>query len=330
MSVATPAAAPPSELNLRLQDWLATMRQEYLETFIREGGAAVKFAVTPDDGSRVRLRDELRRSADENGFQFVWLDAESTKLHLIDRLFHDAARQIDWDELARTFLMRTLLAMGLKLPVAQDHLSLPEVAALNDYLEMPLRTEVIRTLSNRLYQDHSMAREFRLAMLQLCMAQLDAADDPSLHDAVIQWLHGELRLTSALKRALIFQKIARHNARHMLVSLPQWLQLAGKTGLVLGLDVRRYTDASRPAERGNGLYYSTAATLDAYEVLRQLIDATDDLSACFVAVVCEPTFLSDDRRGLRSYHALFLRVADEVRDRYRPNPRAALVRLTDV
>ena len=44
--------------------------------------------------------------------------------------------------------------------------------------------------------------------------------------AVLEWLTGVLRRISALKDALIFQKITRANARHMLVSLAQvgWIR----------------------------------------------------------------------------------------------------------
>jgi hypothetical protein len=180
-----------------------------------------------------------------------------------------------------------------------------------------------------LLRDYGLSREFRLAMLRLCLAQLDPAEDPTLHEAVKQWLVGDLRLVSGVKRALIFQRIARHNARHLLFSLARWLKAAGASGLVLALDIARYADGARPSERGPGLYYSTVAVLDAYEVLRQLIDATDELEHCFVGVLADPAFLADDRRGLRRYHALYLRVSDEVRDRYRPNPFASLVRVSD-
>ena len=39
--------------------------------------------------------------------------------------------------------------------------------------------------------------------------------------------------------------------------------------------------------------------------------------------------MTDDNRGLPAYSALQLRIVDEVRDRRRPNPFAALVRLED-
>jgi hypothetical protein len=67
--------------------------------------------------------------------------------------------------------------------------------------------------------------------------------------------------------------------------------------------------------------------MDLYEMLRQLIDATDEAQACFVGVLVGPDFLQDDRRGVRSYQALYFRIWDEVYDRNRENPFSALVRI---
>jgi hypothetical protein len=68
--------------------------------------------------------------------------------------------------------------------------------------------------------------------------------------------------------------------------------------------------------------------MDAYEVLRQFVDATDELEGCLIGVLAPLEFLDDERRGVERYTALKLRVWDEVRDRQRANPLAALVRLT--
>jgi bacteriophage exclusion system BrxC/D-like protein len=314
-------------MELSAADWLKIVRGEYLEDFIHQGGAAVKFVVPASRQDGQAILGELRAAAEAGDYCFASVDATSTKLHLIDRLFHEVARQVDWDALAYAFLARLLAEQGLKLPAQpEDPLHLAEIARLNDLAEPPLRLEVTRWLWNRLFRDYRMSQEFRLAMIRLCRAHLDPDDEPTVTSAVREWLRGELRLLSAVKRALIFQKIARHNARHMLVSLAHWLKIAGRSGLVLGLDITRYAETSRPSERDGSFYYSIAAALDAYEVLRQLIDGTDELEYCFVAVVAGPAFLSDDRRGLRSYHALNLRVADDVRDRFRQNPFASLVR----
>src|SRR6266508_1895080 len=131
-----------------------------------------------------------------------------------------------------------------------------------------------------------------------------------------------------LRRSLIYGRIGRHSAQAMLTSLASWLPRVGHGGLVLDIDLARLAVGRRPpVEQREGVYYSKAAVLDAYEVLRQLIDATDVLSAAMVVVVVPPELLTDEVRGLPAYSALHLRVADEVRDRRRPNPYAGLVRL---
>lgn len=314
-------------MQISSSDWLDLIRREYLEDFVREGGSAVKFLVPASGLDGSGLRDGFREIAQASGFQYTFVDSKSTKIHLIDRLFHEVARQVDWDGLTHVFLSRVLAEKGLRIPATQGEFSLGAIARLNDYAESPLRIDVHQSIWKKLFHDYGMSQEFRLAMIQLCRSQLDPSDDPALGTAVKEWLRGELRLLSAVKRALIFQRIARHNARHMLFSLAHWLKLTGMSGLVLGLDIERYADSARPSERGDGFYYSTAAALDTYEVLRQLIDGTDELEFCLVGVFAGPEFLTDPRRGIESYRALYFRIFNEVRDKYIPNPLAALVRL---
>jgi hypothetical protein len=312
-------------------EWLEVVRREYLEDFVLQSGAAVKFVVCRDGADRLALRDGLRQAAEDSGYQLALADATTTRIHLIDRLFHEVARQVDWDALAQAFLRRVLADSGLRLPPSDEPAVLPALAALNDRSETLLRGELHALLDRELFRDYAMSREFRLAMLQVCYSQLDPHDDPALVAAVHEWLRGELRLVSALKRALIFQKVNRHNARHLLFSLAHWLTRAGRRGLVLGLDVSRYAEARRRGEDDEGLYYSFGAAWDAYEVLRQLIDATDELEHCFGAVLAGPELLHEDNvRGVGRYRALYYRIADEVRDRYRSNPLGALVRVAGV
>jgi hypothetical protein len=133
---------------------------------------------------------------------------------------------------------------------------------------------------------------------------------------------------SALKSSSIYRRIARHNARQMLYSLPHWLAVNGRSGLLVVLDASRLGVARRPAlDERSGIYYTRLALLDAYEVLRQLVDSTDELSRCCVVVVAAPELLTDESRGLDAYSALKLRIFDEVRDRRRDNPYSSLVRI---
>jgi len=313
------------------EEWVTVVEREYLGDFVRQGGAAVKFAAATTDAGRLDLQRRLMAAAESDGFQAVGLNAVDVRLHMIDRLFHAVARQIDWESLVRAFLERFLRARGLRLPSPTEPLSIARLAELNTAPEQLLRNDLRRDLANELFADFEMTREFRLAMLALCAAQLDPTDNPVLEASIKQWLRGELRLVSEVKRALIFQKVTRANARHMLFSLAHWVTLAGKSGLMLVLDIARYAESVRPALRGEGNYYTTSATIDLFEVLRQLIDATDEVHSLFVAVLAAPTFLQlqlqDDRRGIRSYQALYFRIWDDVYDRNRENPLASLVRI---
>jgi hypothetical protein len=313
---------------LRPEDWLATVEREYLRDFVGAGGAAVKLAVTLPPLGADDVRTPLQRLAAEYGYCYAAVDSATTKLHMIDHLFHAVARQLDWDALAHDYVRALLAANGHAVPAEPDAFEYGRIAELNRYPESELRRDVREWLTDRVYRDYAMAQEFRIAMLRLCQAQLDRGEAVQAEATAIRhWLRGELRLISALKSALIFQKIARHNARDMFFSLAHWLRLVGRQGLVLALDITRYTAGRRPSEPDGTLYHTTAAAMDAYEVLRQFIDSTDELEACFVAVTAPPEFLEDERRGLAKYDALRLRVWDEVRDRYRANPLSSLVRL---
>ncbi len=317
-------------MDMTPQDWLEIVRREYLQDFIRRGGAAVKFVVPAEEIGRDQLRDQLGQIAKEEGFLFAFVDAQSTKIHMVDKLFHEVARQVDWDELAYSFVTQILKTNGYELPSRRDEFNLQQIALLNGREEMFLRKELRAWLEEAIYRDFEMSQEFRIAMIRLCIAQLDPGSaSPFLSNAVKEWLRGELRLISALKEALIFQKVARHNARHMLFSLAHWLKVNGRNGLVLNLDISRYTVSARPKDPHDSFYYSAPATLDAYEVLRQFIDGTDELECCFIAVVASREFLTDETRGLNRYDALKLRIWDEVRDRHRQNPFASLIRVSE-
>jgi hypothetical protein len=94
-------------------DWLEVVRREYLQDFVHDGGAAVKFVVPAGRDERERVRDGLRRAAEQDGYQFAAVDAESTRMHLIEQLYFAVARQLDWDALSRAFLVRSLAGMDI-------------------------------------------------------------------------------------------------------------------------------------------------------------------------------------------------------------------------
>jgi hypothetical protein len=311
---------------LRTSDWLGTLEQEYLRDYIPHGGAAVKFAVVPSPSVAKEATIELQRLAMLGGFQFAFVNSSETRLHMVDQLFFAVARQVDWDGLARQFVRQLLERNGYHIPDDAKRFTFRDIAEFNDDDESELRRAMRNLLRRHVYVDYDMAQEFRIAMLRLCQAQLEQAEvDRYEREAVRDWLRGDLRLISALKPLRIFQKIARHNARDMFVSLTHWLRVVGKHGLVVTLEISRYTTDRRPND--GSLPYSPMAAMDLYEVLRQFIDATDELEGCLLVVLAPTAFLEDGKRGLTRYDPLRMRIADDVRDRNRANPLSSLIRL---
>ena len=96
------------------------------------------------------------------------------------------------------------------------------------------------------------------------------------------------------------------------------------------LDNRRVTVARNPRD---GLrYYTRAMAVDHYELLREFVDDVDRLAGTLMLVATGAGFVDDGpgarSRGFGIYEALKTRVMDDVRDRNRINPVAALVRLS--
>lgn len=312
---------------MKAGDYARFLADEYLAGYLPAGGGSVKLVVAGDTHVADRFERALRASAAAISCPVVSVSAESTKVHMIDQVFYALARQIDWDEVAAAVLDAAYDAIAF--PATDDRLAVADVARAHDVDARELYRSVRRQLERSLLHDNSLPRELRRALLRLAQAHLgDGYASPAEAQVVRDWLVGEPVALRDLREALIYGRIGRHNARDLLTSVGGLLQRAGHRGLVLHLDLTRLAESRRPAmpER-TGIYYSKMAVLDTYELLRQLIDTTDHLVGLLVVAVVPPELVTDEGRGLPSYAALQLRVADEVRDRRRANPYASLVRL---
>ena len=330
--ITTGPAVPPSGVLgggvLKADDYAGFLAREYLAGYLPAGGAAVKVAVVGDGGAADRLESALGTATAEHNDLFVRVSAESVRVHMIDQIFLAISRVVDWEAVAAASVRAAYTAASFPVPDGAG-LTVAEIARHHDVDARELYRSVRRLLERGLLDNHLIATEMGRAVLRLAQAQLGAGDiDSAELEAVFGWLRGELRSITTLRSALIYTRIGRHNARAMLGSTAALLLAAGYRGMVVCFDYGRLAEARRPpVEARSGFYYSKAAVLDAYEVLRQFIDATDDLRGVLVIAIVPPELMTDESRGLPAYTALQLRVADEVRDRRRANPFAALVRL---
>jgi hypothetical protein len=309
--------------------WLRFTEQEYLASFIRDGGAAIKFVVPLDAALRPELLNGLSAIGDQAGYLVVGINAAETKIHMVDEIFFRTAEQVPWHILSQKVLAKLAAESGYSW-VANANADGPlyrRLAEVNQVDPQMLHLDLKKAIGNKVFKQRKLSRDFRVAMTHFCIAELGGGEDGATTVKVLtDWLTGHNKAVSAVKPYQIFRKINRTTARYFFESLIHWLRLAEYPGMVMLLDAERVMLARKP--RDPGISYSKAAVLDSYEVLRQFIDATDQLEGCFIAVVPHIDFLKDHTRGLGAYEALKFRVFDEIRDRTLVNPMASLVRIS--
>lgn len=307
-------------------EWLQHIGKEYLSTFIAEGGSAIKFAVPMDDALRPAIFEGLAELGDRSGYLVVNISAAETRVHMVDEIFFRAAEQIPWDILSRRVIAKLAAESGYSWVENAEGPLYRHIADRNHVDPQMLLLELKKSIWDKVFKHPNLSKDFRVAMTHLCIAELTGGQDWAATIKVLtEWLTGRNKSLSAVKPFQIYRKINRATGRYFFESLLQWVRLAGYPGIVIVLDTERVMAASNPHD--DGLYYSKAAVMDAYEVLRQFIDAGDQLKGCFITVVPNFAFLEDHGRGIQAYEALKFRVFDEVRDKQLVNPMASLARI---
>ena len=305
-------------------EWLTLVEREYLRRFVPAGGSSIKFVVG-EEADIAALSERLTSFAGDSGLNFVAIDGATTKLHMIQELFFALARQIDWEGLAQRRVERMFHDLPYEWPRPGEAVPLPEIARHNNVADQLILYGVDQWLTKHVLGDAAMTQDFREAMTHLCRRRLQPQDD-ALSLPIIEWLRGELRLLGALRPIPIGSKITRTNARAMLRSLCHWLALCRVPGIIVVLDLRWLAERDRsPA----GIRYTTTTILDAFEVLRELVDGTDRLEGLFLAVAAGSAFLEgESRRTVDAYPALKGRIVADVHAKQHDNPLTPLVRLS--
>ena len=315
-----------------VEDWLRHIDSEYLSTFVKGGGSSVKFAVVSDD-ALPGLRDAVAERGAARDYVFVSLDATRLRVHMPQDIFFELARQVDWRSLARRVILRLAAERNYAvegIDPGGDGDVFDAIAGANDLESQFLLSEIRPAIQERVFRNANMARDFRVAMTQLCLQEGRRLDGEYGGQPLLDWLTGANTRVSPVRQFSIYTGINRTTGRYCIESALHWIRQAGHAGTVILLDNRRVTVVRNPRD---GLrYYTRAMAVDHYELLREFVDEVDRLAGTLMLVATGPGFVDDEpgarSRGFGIYEALKTRVMDDVRDRNRINPVAALVRLS--
>jgi hypothetical protein len=315
-------------MNVSVEEWIRLIKEEYFNDFVSQGGSAVKIVITPSREIDLILQ-RLKKEAENENYYVVSLNSAKLRIDWIDKIFHVVSRQIGWDILADRWIRQLLEQNGLHVKSEFPLSDLETLASDNSCQKPELLNQIKRILRNTIHGEYSMCKDFRTALLSLCVSLINPQDiSPNHADLIKQWLKGEEYRISALKPLLIYQRIGKHNARMLLSSLAYWLKMVGYSGLVILIDLNAVVCDSKHIP--DIIKYSRNAVLDTYESLRQFIDDIDETPHMMLFAISGNELLEDSKRNLDNYDALKLRVVNDVRVLGHDNPLNTLVILDSV
>ncbi|MHB9035026.1 MAG: BREX system ATP-binding domain-containing protein [Armatimonadota bacterium] len=314
-----------------MTDWLGVVDKYYLSDFIESGGSAFKLVLTHGKQSVPIVLDKIQALAESQGYIYVGVSATETRIDRIDQLFFAVARQIDWNTMIAMDAVNFLRGRDYEIPESIEPGNTVAIAEANGCDQEDLLKDIRRATKQEITRDRRMCKEFRTAISQLRSALFFPRNvTPSDAETLSGWMRGEKVSAAALRDLRIYSKIGRHNAREMLIALAHWLAKSVGMGLVIGLDLRGLLHIGPSDTSDNpSLRYSRAALLDSYEVIRQFIDETDEITHCLICAVAPSDIVTDEKKSIFKYYALQSRLLSEVHDVECQNMLAAMVHVGD-
>ena len=314
-----------------LRKWFRFIDEEYLSSYVKDGGSSVKFAVTPD-WLKPDLYATIEARCQSLGYQVVMLDAKNREMraYMPQDIFFGMARQIDWRRLARKFVLRLAAGRGFRVDGIDPtpHGVFDRIAESNGIQPSDVIQEIRPEIQKSISRNANMAKDFRVCMSHLCLLEFIREDYNGL--PLLEWLQGINTRISNVRPFSIYSGINRATARYFIESALYWVRYVGCAGTVILLDNSRVTVARNPKDEWK--YYTRAMTMEHYQLLREFVDRVDQLRCTLFLVVTNRGFLDESAvrssRGYGIYDALRTRVMDDVRDQNRVNPLSALVRLS--
>jgi hypothetical protein len=261
------------------------------------------------------------------GFLTATIDASQVKIGSIEKVLGSISAQIDLYDLIDRLIVNLMADQHWVAPAPGPEPLAERLATSNGIDAESLALMARPALVQKIFRSDQIAQDMRSAILGLANERLIGGESMvTAFSTIGEWLTGNLTKISSVRRYQIHSKVNRGNARFLFESLLQVIKLAGIPGMVVTVDISRFLNSEKQPDQ---ISYAKASLLDAYEVLREFVDATDDLEHFLMVVAAPMSFLDTNTkgRGLGRYPALYNRVYDEVRDRNLTNPLSALVRV---
>ncbi|HDD44971.1 MAG TPA: hypothetical protein ENG63_08970 [Candidatus Desulfofervidus auxilii] len=246
-----------------LDDYLRIIHEEYLKTYIKEGGSVVKIVVGAYGGGKTHFLYSIRELAWQENFavSYVSLSPEESPFHRLEAVYRAIVNNLTYPLSPEDLLKGTekgiesfIIAWYERQSNAFHQAGLKEdtlEAEIDEYL-----SSIKRTIENTNFAN-AVAEAF-LALHR---------EEEKVFRQILQWLKAEGYERDWHRQFGILTNIDRSNAFSMIRSLAQWILNIGYSGLVILFDEAEQIPSLSTRQRELTL-----------SNLRELIDACMDAS----------------------------------------------------
>jgi hypothetical protein len=303
----------------------AFLRQRYLETYLAEGGSKLKLVIGREGAGKSHLCRYLAVQAGELGYLVRVVSASELPLFSFDQIYRQVMTGVSPSQLVKHYTLNLVRGLGYAYPGQEQ--SFMEWIISQGRDGRFVSRELQDRLGHDLLGDRDLDRSFATALATLAVDELGARQlDPGARAALIAWLQGHAVSARQRNRLQIRKTIDRYSARLIFRSFLHFLPKAGVRGVVLIIDDFHQVTESRP---GSLVRYTRGRRDELYESIRQVIDEVDTLKGFLMILSGRRALLEDEKHGVRSYEALWMRLQNEVRSE-RVNRFADLLDLDQV
>ena len=233
---------------ISLKDWLEVIDTEYLSSFVRNGGASIKFAVTPEK-LKAGLYKEAEAPLPRTRLSHGQFGRKGNAGPHAQDFFFRFARQVDWRLMARRLILRLACEQAYKVREIDPSTTgvFDAIAKANGLEPEFVLREIRPEIQNTVTRNTNMAKDFRVCMSHLCIKEYTRGEYTG--QPLLDWLKGDNTRISSVRPFSIYSSINRTTARYFIESALYWIHHSGCAGTVILFDNSRVTVARNPRGR---------------------------------------------------------------------------------
>jgi hypothetical protein len=220
-----------------LDDYLKTIDEEYLRSFIKDGGSTFKMVVGIYGGGKTHFLYCIRENAWKYNYitSYIELSPEQTPFHKLDQVYKAIVANLIYPQTADELLSGYERGIEAVIKTLYNR----KYTEISNKLSGDAVLQELNSYASSIGPYESTS--FRNAVKESFLSLAEKRDDD--FTLIMQWLKGENPPKNMLKDFKIFEKIEKSTAFKMIRSLVQWTQEIGYSGLIVLMDEAEQTSS---------------------------------------------------------------------------------------